>query len=182
MGACGSGSTAARGSVTAAAREVVTLTAAPTVEVSGAAAVQLYKQHAAVLDAICCNVQHQLAQHMQLWYVCRGMSARSAGCPPASSGALIAWLPVRVLCVAYNWLLQLEALLAQVDDWQFDSFKLAAASGNRPLSVLAFFLFKRSSLVKRVRQQRWLQTAPCLWLCISDTLCHSSSTSALEPN
>lgn len=47
---------------------------------------------------------------------------------------------------------QLEALLARVENWQFDSFKLAAVSGNRPLSVLAFFLLKRSNLVKRVRR------------------------------
>jgi hypothetical protein len=56
---------------------------------------------------------------------------------------------------------QLEALLARVDDWQFDSFRLAAVSGNRPLSVLAFFLLKRSNLVKRVRLQRLHLTVNC---------------------
>ena len=40
-------------------------------------------------------------------------------------------------------------MLAGVDDWQFDAFRLEAASGGRPLSCLAFFLMKRTELVER---------------------------------
>lgn len=58
--------------------------------------------------------------------------------------------------------LQLEAVLARATDWQFDSFELAAASGNRPLSVLAFYLIKReTNLVKKVHRQGLGEGAYC---------------------
>ena len=46
-------------------------------------------------------------------------------------------------------IIQLTAVLAGVDDWQFDAFRLEAASGGRPLSCLAFFLMKRTEMVER---------------------------------
>ena len=47
--------------------------------------------------------------------------------------------------------LQLTAALAGVEDWQFDAFQLEEASGGRPLSCLAFFIFKRTHLVSSFR-------------------------------
>ena len=44
---------------------------------------------------------------------------------------------------------QLAGLLAKVDDFQFDSFALDAATGHRPLSVMAFYIFKRHDLVNQ---------------------------------
>ena len=44
--------------------------------------------------------------------------------------------------------MQLSSALS-VDNWQFDSFQLEEASGGRPLSCLAFFLFKRSDLIAK---------------------------------
>jgi hypothetical protein len=38
-------------------------------------------------------------------------------------------------------------ILSRVEDWTFDSFKLSEATSGRPLSTLAFFLFKRSGIV-----------------------------------
>ena len=49
------------------------------------------------------------------------------------------------------FLLQVAASLASVDEWQFDSFKLMTASAGRPLSCLAFFLFKRMKLMSTFR-------------------------------
>ncbi len=44
---------------------------------------------------------------------------------------------------------QLTAVLQHVDDWQFNSFDLPKATGGRPLSALAFYLFKRSDIPSR---------------------------------
>eukprot|EP00775_Hariotina_reticulata_P014118 gene14118-14247_t len=55
----------------------------------------------------------------------------------------------QMITLANSPTLELEAVLSKADDWQFDTFKLAAASDNRPLSVLAFYLLKRSGLVAR---------------------------------
>ena len=44
--------------------------------------------------------------------------------------------------------LQVEDILSQVDEWTFDSFKLSEATQGRPLSTLAFFLFKRYDIIK----------------------------------
>ena len=44
-------------------------------------------------------------------------------------------------------------MLAGVDDWQFDAFRLEEVSGGRPLSCLAFFLMKRTELVERFHLQ-----------------------------
>ena len=46
-------------------------------------------------------------------------------------------------------LVQLVLILACVDDWQFDSFALERATNGRPLSVLAFTLFKRFDINSR---------------------------------
>jgi hypothetical protein len=43
----------------------------------------------------------------------------------------------------------MAALLTSVDEWQFDSLRLTTASAGRPLSCLAFFLFKRSDLIAK---------------------------------
>ena len=43
--------------------------------------------------------------------------------------------------------LQLQAVLAKIDDWQFDSFELHEVSGGRPLSTLAFAILNRFQLV-----------------------------------
>ncbi|WIA11311.1 hypothetical protein OEZ85_011434 [Tetradesmus obliquus] len=88
---------------------------------------------------------------------CLGNSGGSSSAPPGSVTASAR----DVVALVTSPTLELEALLARVEDWQFDSFKLAAVSGNRPLSVLAFFLLKRSNLVKRCgldegRLARWL--------------------------
>lgn len=66
--------------------------------------------------------------------------------------------------------LQLEAVLAKVDDWQFDSFGLCTAANGRPLSALGFFLLKRSNLMQRV-------SCPVQYLIDhwSGILCHSMS-------
>lgn len=42
---------------------------------------------------------------------------------------------------------QASEILSRVEDWTFDSFKLSEATSGRPLSTLAFFLFKRSGIV-----------------------------------
>ena len=39
-------------------------------------------------------------------------------------------------------------VLSKVDEWTFDSFKLSVATKGKPLSTLAFFLFKRYDVVK----------------------------------
>ena len=38
-------------------------------------------------------------------------------------------------------------ILAKIDEWQFDSFELAEATGGRPLSTLGFYLLKKGGLV-----------------------------------
>ena len=38
-------------------------------------------------------------------------------------------------------------MLSRVDEWTYDMFELSEASGGRPLSMLAFALFKRSGIV-----------------------------------
>ena len=43
--------------------------------------------------------------------------------------------------------LQLEAVLEEFDNWTFDVFKLASVSEQRPLSSLAFALFKSSGIM-----------------------------------
>lgn len=43
--------------------------------------------------------------------------------------------------------LQVERVLQTADQWQFDAFELAAATGGRPLSALAFYVLKTSGLV-----------------------------------
>ena len=37
-------------------------------------------------------------------------------------------------------------MLSKVDDWQFDSFALGRATDGRPLSFMAYTLFKRMGL------------------------------------
>jgi hypothetical protein len=65
-------------------------------------------------------------------------------------------------------LAQLEAQLARVDDWQFDSFALAEASEGRPLSTLAFFLMQRNGLTRRVSSVRVSKRsrATCVCVCV----------------
>ena len=55
----------------------------------------------------------------------------------------------------YNVLLptQVEVLLSDIDNWQFDSFKLADAANNRPLSLLTFHLLHRMQLTRKVSGQ-----------------------------
>lgn len=45
--------------------------------------------------------------------------------------------------------MQLMSVLARVDDWQFDAFKLEEVTNGRPLSVLSYVLFKRSEVVDK---------------------------------
>ena len=42
---------------------------------------------------------------------------------------------------------QVLSALSRVDEWTYDMFELSEASGGRPLSMLAFALFKRSGIV-----------------------------------
>lgn len=44
---------------------------------------------------------------------------------------------------------QVVGVLARVDDWQFDAFKLNEVSNGRPLSMLSFALFKRCEIVDK---------------------------------
>jgi hypothetical protein len=53
--------------------------------------------------------------------------------------------------VLTNLLPATDAVLATADDWKFDAFKLADATGGYPLSALAFWLFQRSGLVDSLR-------------------------------
>jgi cAMP-specific phosphodiesterase 4 len=47
---------------------------------------------------------------------------------------------------------QVEALLAgHADEWHFDMFRLADASGGAPLAVLGFYLMSRTGLLGRFR-------------------------------
>lgn len=46
---------------------------------------------------------------------------------------------------------QLASCFSQVDEWLFDAFKLSEASDGRPLSCLAFYLFKKMELVSKFR-------------------------------
>ena len=45
--------------------------------------------------------------------------------------------------------LQLARLLSGINEFQFDAFRLKEATGGRPLSVLAFALFKNNGLISR---------------------------------
>ncbi len=56
-------------------------------------------------------------------------------------------LHCQLLCLCLG--AQLSLILGSVDEWQFDSFQLHDASQGRPLSCLAFHLFKRMDLVGR---------------------------------
>ncbi len=42
-------------------------------------------------------------------------------------------------------------MLAGIDDWAFDSFELADVTDGRPLSTLAFALFKRTGISARLQ-------------------------------
>lgn len=42
---------------------------------------------------------------------------------------------------------ELMAVLGKIDAWQFDSFELDAVTKSRPLSALAFAMFKRLNLI-----------------------------------
>uniref|UniRef100_A0A7S0RAQ3 Phosphodiesterase n=1 Tax=Chlamydomonas leiostraca TaxID=1034604 RepID=A0A7S0RAQ3_9CHLO len=44
---------------------------------------------------------------------------------------------------------EVVGVLAKVDDWQFDAFKLNEVSNGRPLSMLSFALFKRCEIVDK---------------------------------
>mmetsp|Transcript_25460 Transcript_25460/g.55342 ORF Transcript_25460/g.55342 Transcript_25460/m.55342 type:complete len:787 (-) Transcript_25460:1267-3627(-) len=44
---------------------------------------------------------------------------------------------------------QVLDVLAKVDDWQFDAFKLSEVSNGRPLSMLSFALLKRCELIEK---------------------------------
>ena len=59
--------------------------------------------------------------------------------------------------------MQLAVCLAKVDNWQFDAFELERASGGRPLSVLAYALFKRADLpsLLRLDERRLVRCAVC---------------------
>ncbi len=47
--------------------------------------------------------------------------------------------------------MQLASCFGQVDEWVFDAFRLDEASDGRPLSCLAFYLFKKLELVSKLR-------------------------------
>ncbi|KAG2431307.1 hypothetical protein HYH02_013438 [Chlamydomonas schloesseri] len=59
---------------------------------------------------------------------------------PSASEALIVRAPM---------LDKVAMLLSQAEDLQYDTWALADATGGRPLSVLAFYLFQRQGLIKR---------------------------------
>ena len=44
---------------------------------------------------------------------------------------------------------QLAAIMARMDTWTFDMFELERATTGRPLSFMAFALFKRMDLIPR---------------------------------
>eukprot|EP00798_Chlamydomonas_sp_ICE-L_P016317 gene16317-22506_t len=44
---------------------------------------------------------------------------------------------------------ELSRVLEKMDDWQFDIFELQRATNGRPLSVMAFTLFKRAEIISR---------------------------------
>eukprot|EP00877_Chromochloris_zofingiensis_P004947 jgi/Chrzof1/14453/Cz09g03150.t1 len=44
---------------------------------------------------------------------------------------------------------EVESVLSQIGEWQFDSFKLSAAANGRPLSLLGFYLISRSELISK---------------------------------
>ncbi len=57
-----------------------------------------------------------------------------------------------ILCIPFSPVIplfptQLSRILAGINDFQFDAFELKEATGGRPLSVLAFFLFKSNNLI-----------------------------------
>lgn len=43
----------------------------------------------------------------------------------------------------------MEAVLATVEEWRFDAFKLAEVTQGHPLSALSFWLFKRYNLIEQ---------------------------------
>lgn len=44
---------------------------------------------------------------------------------------------------------EVSQILSKVDEWQFDAFRLADASGGRPLSTLSYYLFRRFDLIDK---------------------------------
>ena len=67
-------------------------------------------------------------------------------------------------------------ILSKVDDWQFDSFALERVSNGRPLSLLAFALFKRTDLTSRFgideqKLARWAELGGSHPACVTRTLC-----------
>jgi hypothetical protein len=52
-------------------------------------------------------------------------------------------LLISSFCLSLTSPLQVTTMLSEVDSWQFDAFKLMDVTGGRPLSVLAYHLFKR---------------------------------------
>lgn len=64
--------------------------------------------------------------------------------------------------VPYSLQQQVDSVLATVDDWQFDAFRLHDATAGHPLSTLSFYLLQRSGLVEKyqmdaVRLARFLR-------------------------
>ena len=47
--------------------------------------------------------------------------------------------------------MQVITLLAGKDSWTFDSFALDEATDHRPLSALAFAVFKETGIIKRLQ-------------------------------
>lgn len=54
-------------------------------------------------------------------------------------------------CNAQGLLASMEVVLATVDDWRFDAFKLAEATGGHPMSALGFYLIMRSGLIESLQ-------------------------------
>ena len=59
--------------------------------------------------------------------------------------------PFCLLSMALSSAAQLLQVLGGLNEWQFDSFKLDEVSNGRPLSCLAFYLLKSSSLISSFR-------------------------------
>ena len=55
-------------------------------------------------------------------------------------------MPVSIL--NFHHTSQVLSALSDVDEWTFDSFALSEATGGRPLSTLAFSLFKTSGIIE----------------------------------
>lgn len=64
------------------------------------------------------------------------------------------WLPAaltRPLCLVQPLTpAQLSEVLQEVDNWQFDMFKLEQASNGHCLSLLAYHLFKRMDMIRQL--------------------------------